>query len=82
MDFKNVKLKYRSHLPEVLKGLTFKVHSGHKVGIVGRTAAGKSTLSLAITRIVELFSGTIEIDGIDISKVDIHELRSKITVVP
>jgi ABC-type multidrug transport system fused ATPase/permease subunit len=69
-------------LPEVLKGLSFKVKAGNKVGLVGRTGAGKSTISLAIPRIVEAFAGSIEIDGIDIGKVDLHILRNKLTVVP
>lgn len=69
-------------MPEVLKGLSFKVKAGNKVGLVGRTGAGKSTISLAIPRIVEAFAGSIEIDGIDIGKVDLHILRNKLTVVP
>jgi ATP-binding cassette subfamily C (CFTR/MRP) protein 1 len=69
-------------LPEVLKGLSFKIQAGNKVGLVGRTGAGKSTISLAIPRIVEAFAGSIEIDGIDIGKVDLHVLRNKLTVVP
>lgn len=82
VEFKDVRLKYRAHLPEVLKGLSFKVEGGEKVGLVGRTGAGKSTISLAIPRIVEALSGSIEIDGIDIGKVDLHTLRNKLTVVP
>jgi ABC-type multidrug transport system fused ATPase/permease subunit len=50
-------LRYRPDTEIVLKGLTFKVNSGEKIGIVGRTGAGKSTISLAITRIVEIFQG-------------------------
>jgi len=50
----------------VLKNISFKVHAGHKIGVVGRTGAGKSTLALAISRIVEIFDGKIEIDGIDV----------------
>jgi ATP-binding cassette subfamily C (CFTR/MRP) protein 1 len=69
-------------LPEVLKGLSFKIQAGNKVGLVGRTGAGKSTISLAIPRIVEAFAGSIEIDGIDIGKVDLNVLRNKLTVVP
>lgn len=69
-------------MPEVLKGLSFKIQAGNKVGLVGRTGAGKSTISLAIPRIVEAFAGSIEIDGIDIGKVDLHVLRNKLTVVP
>jgi len=82
VEFKDIRLKYRKHLPEVLQGLSFKIKAGDKVGLVGRTGAGKSTISLAIPRIVETFAGVIEIDGIDISKVDLHTLRNKLTVVP
>jgi ABC-type multidrug transport system fused ATPase/permease subunit len=82
VEFKDIRLRYRQHLPEVLQGLSFKIQAGEKVGLVGRTGAGKSTISLAIPRIVEAFSGVIEIDGIDISKVDLHILRNKLTVVP
>lgn len=53
-----------------------------KVGVVGRTGAGKSTLGLTLSRIIELESGAILIDGVDISKVDLHLLRSKVTVIP
>jgi ABC-type multidrug transport system fused ATPase/permease subunit len=55
----------------VLKNLTFKVDPGMKVGVVGRTGAGKSTICISLSRIVELFEGHIDIDGIDISKVDL-----------
>ena len=51
----------------VLKKLNFEVAAGHKVGVVGRTGAGKSTISIALTRIVELAGGAIEIDDVDIS---------------
>jgi len=50
-----------------LNGLNFKVKGGEKIGIVGRTGAGKSTIALAITRIIELKSGSIFLDGLDIS---------------
>lgn len=82
LEFKDVKLRYRPNTDMVLKGLSFKVEPGHKVGLVGRTAAGKSTISMAVSRIVELFSGSIEIDGVDISKIDLKLLRSKLTVIP
>jgi len=58
------------------------VNPGEKVGIVGRTGAGKSTISMALTRIVELMGGKIEIDGVDISKLDIADLREQITMIP
>lgn len=53
-----------------------------KVGVVGRTGAGKSTIGLTLSRIIELESGKILIDGVDISKIDLHLLRSKVTVIP
>ena len=59
----------------MLKGLNFTVEPGSKVGVVGRTGAGKSTISLALSRIVELCGGQILIDGQDISKIDIHLVR-------
>lgn len=82
VEFKDVELKYRPDTDIVLNKLSFVVEPGHKVGLCGRTGAGKSTISMAISRIVELFSGSIEIDGVDISKVDLHTLRSKVTVIP
>ena len=66
----------------VLKKLNFEVAAGHKVGVVGRTGAGKSTVSIALTRIVELAGGTIEIDDVDISKLDLAVLRNRITMIP
>ena len=64
-------MKYRPNTPAVLKKLTFVVEPGSKVGVVGRTGAGKSTVCISLSRIVELFEGSIEIDGIDISKIDL-----------
>ena len=66
----------------VLKKLNFTVKPGHKVGIVGRTGAGKSTISMALTRIVELYGGRIEIDGVDIAKMELADLRNQITMIP
>lgn len=66
----------------VIKNLTFTAEPGMKVGVVGRTGAGKSTIGLTLSRIIELESGKILIDGVDISKIDLHLLRSKVTVIP
>ena len=66
----------------VLKKLNFEVAAGHKVGVVGRTGAGKSTVSIALTRIVELAGGMIEIDDVDISQLDLAVLRNRITMIP
>jgi len=57
MEFKNVYLKYRPTTETVLHDLSFKVNKGEKIGVVGRTGAGKSTICLAISRIVELYKG-------------------------
>ena len=80
--FKDVELKYRPNTEIVLRKLTVTAIPGEKIGVVGRTGAGKSTISLALTRIVELMGGKIEIDGIDISKVGIARLRNEITMIP
>ena len=66
----------------MLKGLSVKIGAGEKVGIVGRTGAGKSTLSLALTRIVEICGGSIEIDGENISEISLEQLRRKVTIIP
>ena len=75
-------MRYRPVCERALNGISFKVEAGEKVGVVGRTGAGKSTLFMALTRIVELEEGKIEIDGQDISKVDLKALRNQITMIP
>jgi len=82
VTFDNVHLRYRPKTDLVLKGLNFEIQGGQKVGVVGRTGAGKSTMSLALTRIIELETGSISIDGVDIAEVPINKLRSKITIIP
>ena len=82
IEFKNVYLKYRPTTELVLKNLSFKVKKGEKIGVVGRTGAGKSTICLALSRIVELHKGSILIDGIDIAKIRLDDLRARITVIP
>lgn len=82
VEFKNVTLKYRPTTEAVLRNLSFVVQAGMKVGVVGRTGAGKSTICISLSRIVELFEGCIEIDGVDIAKIDLQKLRGKVTVIP
>jgi ABC-type multidrug transport system fused ATPase/permease subunit len=82
IQFKDVELKYRPDTELVLKKCSVKMNGGHKIGIVGRTGAGKSTLSLALTRIVEKMAGNILIDGVDISEINIKQVREKITIIP
>ncbi|KZC08998.1 Multidrug resistance-associated protein 1 [Dufourea novaeangliae] len=80
--FKDYKVRYREGLDLVLRGLSFSVNGGEKVGIVGRTGAGKSSLTLALFRIIEAAEGQISIDDVDIAKLGLHDLRSRLTIIP
>eukprot|EP00029_Vermamoeba_vermiformis_P010609 TRINITY_DN5616_c1_g1_i1.p1 TRINITY_DN5616_c1_g1~~TRINITY_DN5616_c1_g1_i1.p1 ORF type:complete len:1339 (+),score=376.87 TRINITY_DN5616_c1_g1_i1:80-4096(+) len=82
IKFNDASLRYRPEGEMVLKQLNLTVQGEEKVGIVGRTGAGKSTLLQALFRIVELAEGSIEIDGIDISKIGLTDLRSKLSIIP
>ncbi|KAJ2233547.1 hypothetical protein IWW45_004088, partial [Coemansia sp. RSA 485] len=75
-------MRYRPELDVVLDNLSFSVKRHEKVGIVGRTGAGKSSITYALMRLVEAESGHIKIDGIDISAIGLYDLRSKITIIP
>lgn len=75
MEFDAAVLAYRHGLPNALDGISFSVNPGERVGIVGRTGSGKSTLFLALFRMVELKQGRILLDGEDISQVGLSELR-------
>ncbi|XP_013102325.2 multidrug resistance-associated protein 1 isoform X3 [Stomoxys calcitrans] len=80
--FDNFKVRYREGLDLVLRGISFKIAGGEKVGIVGRTGAGKSSLTLSLFRIIEASGGRILIDGIDIASLGLHMLRSRLTIIP
>ena len=80
--FDRVVARYSPHLPPVLKGISFHVPAGAKVGIIGRTGSGKSTLLQALFRCMELESGEIRIDGIDIARVPLARLRQSIAIIP
>ncbi|XP_046739580.1 multidrug resistance-associated protein 1 isoform X8 [Diprion similis] len=82
VEFRDYKVRYREGLDLVLKGLTFTVNGGEKVGIVGRTGAGKSSLTLSLFRIIEAAGGKIFIDGLDVSQMGLHALRSRLTIIP
>jgi len=58
------------------------VKGGLKVGVVGRTGAGKSTITLALTRIIEICGGSIKIDDVDINKISLQQVREAITIIP
>ncbi|KAG2058537.1 hypothetical protein BDR06DRAFT_1004242 [Suillus hirtellus] len=79
---KDAVMRYRPELPPVLKGLSMSVSPGEKIGVVGRTGAGKSSIMTAIYRMVELASGSISIDGVDISTVGLAQLRRKLSIIP
>ncbi|XP_047310142.1 ABC transporter C family member 2 [Impatiens glandulifera] len=82
IKFEDVVLRYRPELPPVLHGLTFKVSPSDKVGIVGRTGAGKSSMLNALFRIVELESGRILIDDFDVAKFGLTDLRKVLGIIP
>ena len=82
IEFRNFSVKYRPDTKIVLKNLTFTINSGEKIGIVGRTGSGKSTLCLCLFRILEPTLGQIFIDDIDITKIGLSLLREIITVIP
>ncbi|KAF0716024.1 hypothetical protein As57867_003058, partial [Aphanomyces stellatus] len=82
IEFDNVSFRYKANDPLVLKDVNVHIQSGEKIGIVGRTGAGKSSLTMALFRINELASGCIKIDGMDIAKVGVKTLRSAIAIIP
>ncbi|KAG8703252.1 hypothetical protein FRC11_010874 [Ceratobasidium sp. 423] len=86
IEFHDLVMSYRSGLPPVLRGVSLRVRGGEKIGVVGRTGAGhipgKSSLMAALFRIVELSSGSILIDGMDIGEMGLSAVRSKIAIIP
>lgn len=82
MVFENYSTRYRDGLDLALKDVSFTVKPGTKVGVCGRTGAGKSTLTLALYRIVERVTGKVAIDNIDISTIGLHDLRSHLSIIP
>ncbi|XP_066983087.1 ATP-binding cassette sub-family C member 3-like [Macrobrachium rosenbergii] len=82
ITFSKYEARYRPGLELVIKGISCKINPGEKVGIVGRTGAGKSSLTLCLFRIVEAAGGSIDIDGKDISKIGLHDLRGRLSIIP
>ncbi|OMO83125.1 hypothetical protein COLO4_22684 [Corchorus olitorius] len=82
VDIIDLKVRYAPHLPLVLRGLTCTFLGGLKTGIVGRTGSGKSTLIQTLFRIVEPAAGQIIVDGVNISSIGLHDLRSRLSIIP
>lgn len=82
LDVEGLKLRYRENTPLVLKGMSFSVGGREKVGVVGRTGSGKSSLMLALFRIVEREEGRVLLDGVDIGELGLSELRSQLSIIP
>ncbi|XP_038152402.1 canalicular multispecific organic anion transporter 1-like isoform X1 [Cyprinodon tularosa] len=82
IQFVDYKVRYRPELDLVLKGITCDIAGKEKIGIVGRTGAGKSSLTNCLFRIIEAADGRILIDGLDISTIGLHDLRKRLTIIP
>ncbi|OAQ99709.1 hypothetical protein LLEC1_02722 [Akanthomyces lecanii] len=82
ITFENVEMRYRPNLPLVLKGLSIHVRGGERIGVVGRTGAGKSSIMSTLFRLVEISGGKITIDGLDISTIGLGDLRKRLAIIP
>lgn len=80
--FDDVTLKPRPTTDSMIEGLSFKIESGERIAIIGRTGAGKSTIFLSLSRVVEILSGQICIDGVELRSVPAEHLRKCISVIP
>ncbi|KAF9972235.1 hypothetical protein BGZ73_004675 [Actinomortierella ambigua] len=82
IEFRDYSTRYREGLDLVLRKINLSIQAGERIGIVGRTGAGKSSVTLALFRMVEAAEGSIWIDGIDIATLGLHDLRSRLTIIP
>jgi len=82
ITFRNVHMKYETSDTPVLIDLSFQIKSKEKIAIVGRTGAGKSSVTLALFRLIEIYQGSIEIDGINISQIGLKDLRRNLSIIP
>lgn len=85
IEYKNVSMRYRPGLPLVIDNCSLRIHAGERIGIVGRTGAGKSTILSTLFRLTEIETengGSITIDGVDIKSLGLHRLRSALAIIP
>ncbi|KAJ3410262.1 hypothetical protein HDV05_003988 [Chytridiales sp. JEL 0842] len=82
VEFDGLSMRYQEDLPLVLRDLTFSTRPNEKIGIVGRTGSGKSSLIMALFRMVEASAGRIVVDGVDINKIGLYDLRSRLSIIP
>lgn len=82
VDIKDVELRYREGLDLVLKGVSVSIKGGEKVGVIGRTGSGKSTMMVAFLRLVELTGGSINVDGVNLANLGLDHIRKSITIIP
>ncbi|ERN02230.1 hypothetical protein AMTR_s00045p00218350 [Amborella trichopoda] len=82
MDIMDLLVRYRPNMPLILKGISLSIKGGEKIGVVGRTGSGKSTLMQVLFRIVEPSGGKIVVDQVDISTLGLHDLRSRFAIIP
>jgi ATP-binding cassette subfamily C (CFTR/MRP) protein 1 len=82
LEIEAIDVRYRAGLPLVLKNVSLEIGSKMKVGLVGRTGSGKSTIANALFRVMELSAGKIVIDGVDISTIGLEDLRKGISIIP
>ena len=80
--FENVSVRYADHLPLVLKGVSFSIRHGERIGLIGRTGSGKSTLLQTLFRFVDLEAGNIYLDGREIRSLTLPELRKNLAIIP
>ncbi|KAL1304864.1 hypothetical protein AAFC00_003788 [Neodothiora populina] len=80
--FDDVQMRYRDGLPLVLQGLSMRVQGGERIGVVGRTGAGKSSIMSTLFRLVEISGGQITVDGVNISTIGLKDLRSRLSIIP
>lgn len=80
IDFKHVTLRYDDSQPDIIRNLSIMINPGEKIGIIGRSEAGKSSFIQTLFRLYEAY-GTIMIDNVNIKDLSLHELRSKLTII-